>query len=104
MSEREPAIEARGEGRFAISGPMTFATAPALLARAQATFAAALKSGPVELDLSAVGKADSAGLALLIEWVSWTRAGNGSLRFTHMPEQLLAIAKLSEVDELLTAE
>ena len=52
------------------------------------------------MDLSGVRNADSAGLALLLEWITWANHTVREIRFTGMPEKLLAIAKTSEVENL----
>jgi len=97
-------IEAIDSGHYRLTGPMTFATATALLHQAQRAFGSRAGREPIEVDLGSVTHADSAGLALLIEWASWTRPGPAGIRFIHMPEQLRAIARLSEADGLLTAD
>ena len=55
------------------------------------------------IDLSGVSDSDSSGLALLIEWLSIARAGRRSLRYENIPVQLHQLARLSDVEELLTA-
>ena len=100
----DTSIKALDEGHYAISGPMTFSTAASLLDQSQRAFRQRAGQEPIELDLAQVTSADSAGLALLIEWASWTRAGSAGIRFLHMPEQLRAVARLSEAEELLSAE
>lgn len=100
----EAGIQSLGEGRYVIGGPMTFATAAGLLRQSQQAFGPRAGREPIELDLAVVTSADSAGLALLIEWASWTARGGAGIRFLHMPEQLRAIARLSEAEDLLTPE
>ena len=51
------------------------------------------------IDLSKVGTTDSAGLALMIEWIRQSRMIRAQLRFKNIPDQLLALAKLSGFDE-----
>ncbi|MDP9083434.1 MAG: STAS domain-containing protein [Pseudomonadota bacterium] len=55
------------------------------------------------IDLGGVTSSDSSGLALLIEWLSVAKAASRSLRYENIPTQLLQLAKLSEVEELLIA-
>jgi phospholipid transport system transporter-binding protein len=59
-------------------------------------------AGPVEIDCGAVSLADSAGLAVLLDWLSAAKGAGQTLRYTHLPEDLVALARISEVDELLT--
>ena len=53
------------------------------------------------IDLAGVTASDSAGLALLIEWLSVARASRRSLNYENVPLQLQQLARLSEVEELL---
>lgn len=60
--------------------------------------------GDVVADLSAVERVDSAGLALLLEWVRTARARGWSVVFQGVPGQLSAIARVSGVDEILALD
>ena len=55
------------------------------------------------IDLLGVKDSDSSGLALLIEWLSIARAANRTLRYENIPTQLNQLARLSDVEELLSA-
>lgn len=92
-------LENRGEGRFALSGEMTFDTAERILKESEDPFE---EHSQLEIDLSGVTDSDSAGLALLLEWVTWANHTVREIRFTGMPERIMAIAKTTEVDRLLT--
>jgi phospholipid transport system transporter-binding protein len=94
----EAKFESVSPGRFRVSGPMTFATVTGLLRQSADRFAQGERA---EVDLAEVEESDSAGLALLIEWKKIARRQGGSVRFTNMPPQLTALARISEVDELL---
>ncbi len=87
-----------GEGRFRVTGDLGFETVKALLASSREQFASA---GQIEVDLAGVTHGDSAGLALLIEWLRFAQRSGKSIRYTGIPEQLRALARISEVDELL---
>jgi phospholipid transport system transporter-binding protein len=52
----------------------------------------------VVIDLAEVSNSDSAGLALLIEWLKIAKTGHAQLRFKNVPIQLLTLAKLSGFD------
>ena len=54
------------------------------------------------MNLGEVTRVDSAGLALLLEWLRLARSEGRAMRFTALPDKLLAIARLSGVDGLLT--
>ena len=91
-------LRAVGDGRFAITGEMSFDNAAALLQQSQALFSGA---GSIEVDLGDVTKVDSAALALLIEWMRQARRRGQHIHFTGMPPRLRALAKLSGVADFL---
>jgi len=92
-------LQDKGEGRFALSGEMTFDTAERILKKSEAPFE---EHTQLEVDLSGVTDSDSAGLALLLEWVTWANHTVREVRFTGLPERVMAIAKTTEVAGLLT--
>lgn len=92
-------IEAVGDGRFRVNGALTFATVRGVLRSAEQHFA---DSPPSEIDLSGVASADSAGLALLVEWYRQAALKRQTIRFVGMPDQLRSLAKISEIDQLLS--
>jgi phospholipid transport system transporter-binding protein len=91
-------IEPVGEGRLAASGELDFATAAAAL---QAGLAAMAQGKAWAIDLSGVTAGDSAGLAVLVEWLSAARARGASVRYEGVPAQILAIARISDLEALL---
>jgi len=82
-----------GDGRFELVGDMTFETAEAILKASEQPFA---RHTRIEVDLSGVRHSDSAGLALLLEWITWANHTVREIRFTAMPERMLAIARTTE--------
>ncbi len=88
-----------GDGRFALTGEMSFDTAERILRASEKPFE---EHTQLEIDLSGVTNSDSAGLALLLEWVTWANHTVREIRFEGMPERVMAIAKTTEVDELLS--
>lgn len=92
-------LEDLGEGHFMLSGEMSFDTAERILEASEKPFADHTR---IEIDLSGVTLSDSAGLALLLEWVTWANHTVREIRFSGMPERVMAIAKTTEVDGLLT--
>ena len=55
----------------------------------------------VEVDLAGVTRCDSAALALLLEWAGRAQRSGSVLRYRNLPAALLAIAAISEVEDLL---
>lgn len=93
-----PRIELAG-GRLQVSGDLTFATVTPLLRESKALFDAG--ATPLLVDLSGVGRADSAGLALLIEWLRLAHSAGRDLRFLALPGQMQAIAQAGGLTDIL---
>lgn len=91
-------ISSDENGRVRVAGPVTYATVTDLLAASRPLLASRPE---VTIDLGGTTTIDSAGLALVIEWLRQARAARQVLRFVDLPEKLLAIARLSGVDGLL---
>ncbi len=53
------------------------------------------------VDFAQVTRVDSAALALMLEWQSWTKGSASLLRFRNVPADLLRIAHLSNVEGML---
>ena len=81
-----------------VSGVLDFLTVGALLDQGLALFGT---DRELILDLAEVERANSAGLALLLEWLDVTQRRGQALRFRHLPESLLAIAGMSHLEEHL---
>ena len=108
VSKKKPVLAApmadyelkdNGDGQFSLTGQMTFDTAERILDKSERPFEQHTR---IEVDLSGVTKADSAGLALLLEWVTWANHTVREIRFVDVPARVTAIAKTTEVNELLT--
>lgn len=97
-----PVMEKVAENAFSLSGELNMQTVP-LIARQSTGYLQGLQ-GEVSIDLSAVSRADSAGLALLIDWLRIARRQQYSLHFRHLPEQLMQIARVSELHDILPIE
>jgi len=92
-------LEDLGDGHFALAGEVTFDTAEQILRASEQPFEEHTR---LEIDLSGVTLSDTAGLALLLEWVTWANHTVREIRYSGMPERVMAIAKTTEVDDLLT--
>lgn len=87
--------------QFVVAGNLSFDTASYLLQQGNVLFATASN---ITIDLSAVSHADSAGLALLLEWLRYGKLNNKTVRYINMPAQLKSLAAISEVDTMLLAQ
>jgi phospholipid transport system transporter-binding protein len=94
-------LAALADDRLGASGPLTFATARA----ARHAGLEALRSGaqPLQIDCAGVTASDSAGLAVLLDWLAAARLAGRKLRLTALPEGLMALGRISEVEQLLSA-
>ena len=90
------------QGRIVVSGELTVATARE--ARQVGTLVLEGSRAPnLVIDCAGVARADSAGLAVLLDWLAWARRKSRPVKLENLPASLVAIAKISEVDGLLTA-
>lgn len=91
-------IPSAEQGSFLLSGDLTFETVPA----AWRTSSALLdQGGDITLDLQGVSHTDSAGLALLVEWMRAARGQGRRIIFKNIPPQMLAIATVSGLEQIL---
>ncbi|OUR73460.1 sulfate transporter [Methylophaga sp. 41_12_T18] len=81
-----------------VGGELSFATVSQVLEQTSRVFEPVTD---LKIDLAAVSRSDSAGLALLIDWMRTAQAANKSIVFQNIPSQMLAIASASGLDELL---
>ncbi len=88
-------IVPEGAGRFIVDGDLTFSS----LDKKTITNFSFLTTGKnIVMDLGGVGSTDSAGLALLVEWIKNARLQRVHLHFRNIPEQIFNLAKLSGLD------
>ena len=94
------ALQQQAPGRYRVESDLTFASVATL--RPQGLAALAAQAGrAVVFELGAVAQADSAGLALLVDWLAAARAGGVELRFAGLSPALRALAQLSDVLDLV---
>ena len=94
-------IEAVGPGRWLARGELSFTTAQQALRTGLPLLPS---NGACTIDLAGITSADSAGLAVLIEWLSVAAARGCHLAFEAVPDQLRAIARISDLEELIVGQ
>ncbi len=94
-------LEQQGPGRWRVSGELSFATVPEL---ARAGMQMLAGTDPVEVDLGGVRRSDSAGVALLVEWLRQARQRGVELRYSHLPEQMRNIIRVAGLDRILPVD
>jgi len=93
-------ITAGADGRAHVRGSLTFATARQARVEGLEKFQRC-GARACEVDCSGIGKSDSAGLSVLLDWLALAKRDGRSLRYVKLPEGLIALAKISDVEELL---
>lgn len=82
----------------AVSGMLTFDTVPGLYRTSDSWFAGGAE---IVIDLAQVARADSAGLALMIEWLRRARVAGGKLRFANIPAQVQTLIRVNGLQDAL---
>jgi len=91
-------LEQTGQGQFRISGELDFQSVPIIWERSREMFDS---SDSLVVDLEGVVRCNSAGLALLIEWMRYAKSYEKRISFHHIPEQMREIAEACGVDQFL---
>ncbi|MBI5612634.1 MAG: STAS domain-containing protein [Gammaproteobacteria bacterium] len=91
------ATDAGPPGRQTLSGELTFATVPDLYHASLAWFA----DKSLAVDFAQISKTDSAGLALMTEWLRLAREKNCRVEFLNIPEQVQEFIRVSGLQDVL---
>lgn len=87
-------------GRYLLSGELTFDTVPAVYEQGHAMFATEAPALTLSF-INGAARTDSAGLALLVEWLREAREHGKTLRFENIPAQLKDLARVSGLERVL---
>ncbi|HUL12659.1 MAG TPA: STAS domain-containing protein [Methylococcaceae bacterium] len=87
--------------RFALDGELSFASVGIALKNTAKLLASSTET---VFDLAGIARADSAGVALLLEWRRRAKEAGIKLHYVNLPPQLLAIARVAGVDDLLCGD
>jgi len=97
-AEAGAVMQDRGSGCWQLAGELDFVSVPALLNETRMEFSTGRE---VTVDLAGVTRADSAGLALLVEWLRESECRGGTISFENVPVQLLSMAHVCGLDRIL---
>lgn len=86
------------EGAVRISGELDAQSVPCRLRGSENWFTAGHETA---IDLSGVARADSAGVALLLEWMRQARAQQATLTFHNAPAQMRAIIDFCALKDVI---
>ncbi len=92
-----PQLTHESSGDYSLSGPLNFDTVTALYNDAQID----MSSSQVSVSLRDVDQSDSAGLALLVEWVRLADKRRCSLRYTNVPAHLQTLIDVTGLRPIL---
>ena len=92
-------IETLGPGHYQLAGDLTFDTVASLCKQNKVFFR---QQGDVLVDLSLVTKADSAGLACLLELIRQAKSRDVEIKFDNIQKQLRSLVRVSGLEKLMT--
>ena len=91
-------LKQAGDGRLTLSGVLDFDT----VARLRPLLRRYLRPGErVSVNLKRVGHCNSAGLALLLQWVEDARGQGSTIQYRNLPHSLTEIADLYNLKSLI---
>ncbi len=94
-----PRITQQDPNHYAVEGELIIATVPTIL---QSLIDRLPPDGSeAHIDLAGVTRTDSAGLALMMEWLRQARARDIHIQFHNLPTQLRDIARISDLLPIL---
>ena len=88
---------ARDGDKLVLSGPLTLDTVKAIYGQGLEP----RDDGSLEIDMSGVEAVDSSAVSLMLNWLREAQRNSVKLHFSHVPENLLSLAHLYGVEELL---
>ncbi|OUR88641.1 anti-sigma-factor [Cycloclasticus sp. 44_32_T64] len=91
-------LKQNGAGVIDVSGTLGFGLVVDLLNSSRRFFSS---QTDLVFDLSGVEKTDSAGLALMVEWMVMAQESGQTISFREVPKQMLDIARVSGLDGVL---
>lgn len=94
-------LEPDADGIVHLGGTLDFDTVPLLYRQTERLLGDRVA---LTVDVSSVERVNSAGVALLLEWLAEARRRGCELSFRGLPESILAVARLSGVEHLLTGQ
>ena len=93
-----PQLQAPGDGNWQLSGELLFSNVTALVRQPDFRSVA---TDTIRIDLAGVVRAESAGLALLLEWCRAAEQLGKTISFVNMPQQMQSIAAVCGLGEIL---
>lgn len=92
----------RSDGVFEMSGSLTFQTVPGFHGHAGSLLQG--NAQPITVDMKGITLTDSAGLALMIEWLQMARAAKRELVFANLPDQMTDLIRVNGLQKIFGLE
>lgn len=93
-----PRFDDLGNNNWQLSGDLIFGTVAGLVSAPDFD---AQRSGIIRVDLAGVTRAESVGLALLLEWQRVAEERGTSIAYVNMPVQMQSMASVCGLEEIL---
>ncbi len=90
----------QSDGCVEVHGPLTFDTVAGLCERSGDLLRS--DAAVLSVNMKHVSRADSAGLALMVEWLRLAESANRRLEFVAVPEQVRRLVHVSGLSEAFT--
>lgn len=100
-NETQTAVISSSGDILKIKGALTFATVPSLATLIKTR--AGSGDSIVAIDLSGVTHSDSAGLALLLQWLGDAKETGGDLTFINIPDQVKDFISINGLASILVS-
>ncbi len=94
-------IQRQDTRSYCVHGAMTFDSVTDLWRQSVDMFS---DETILRIDLAQVTHTDSAGLALLVEWMREASRRGGRIELSHLPTQMLALADAANLEQVLTGK
>ena len=98
-SKLDVGLNNHGHGNFSLSGRADLTNIGPLLANGQQQF---IGHKEITIDVADADCANTAGLALLIEWSTWCQSNRIKLLYKKPQDNLLEIVKINDVEQVLS--
>ena len=87
-----------GDGAFELCGQLDLSNVVKALSAGQSTFK---HHENISIDVSEADCASTVGMALLLEWSTWSIANEKHISYTNVPARLIDLVNLNDVSDLM---
>lgn len=95
------ALKKQSDTQWQLQGDVNVDTIKPIIDQGYQMINAVPKGQTLTLDLSGVKQADSASVALLLDWMRYAKKNKKTLSFSEFPRKMKDIIKVSNLEEIL---